>query len=92
MDLIQKAKEKSGEGKIQEAIAILSEAIGSAGDGATAEMFFERGKLYWRLGERSRAASDYAAAAELDPEGPAVHALEHARHIEDFFNPDLLNP
>ena len=61
-------------------------------DKARAELYFERGKLHWREGDRAAATSDYLKAAELDPESPAVQALDHARDIEAFFNPDLLNP
>lgn len=57
-----------------------------------AEALFMRGKLFWKLGNRAAATSSYAAAADLDPEGPAAAALEQARTIEAFFNPDLLNP
>lgn len=53
---------------------------------------FLRGKVYWRLGNRSAAQNDYMASAAIDPEGPARAALEYAREIEAFFNPDLLNP
>ena len=56
------------------------------------EALFLRGKIHWRLGNRSRATSDYAAAAAADPDSPAAEALEQARAVEDFFNPDLLNP
>lgn len=57
-----------------------------------AELLFMRGKVKWRLGNRSGATSDYAKSARLDPEGPAAAALEHARDIEDFYNHDLYNP
>ena len=57
-----------------------------------AQALFMRGKLWWRLGRRSSAMNDYAASAEIDPEGPASKALEQARDIEAFFNPDLLTP
>ena len=53
---------------------------------------FLRGKVYWRLGLRPQATSDYAAASLLNPDSPATEALRMARDIEDFFNPDLLNP
>lgn len=78
------------ENKIREAIVLLTEHIVSSPDDAA--LLFERGKLYWRLGERAKATSDYAAAAAIQPDGPAVQALENARDIESFFNPDLLNP
>lgn len=56
------------------------------------EAYFLRGKLRWRSGDRAGATSDYAHAADLNPDSGAVHALEMARDIESFFNPDLLNP
>lgn len=59
---------------------------------ANARALFVRGKLRWRLGQRPAAIGDYAASALLEPDGPAVTALEQARDIESFFNPDLLNP
>ncbi len=56
------------------------------------EAYFLRGKLRWRAGDRSGATTDYAHAASINPESGAVRALEMARDIESFFNPDLLNP
>ena len=57
-----------------------------------ADILFRRGKIHWNMGNPSRATSDYMAAVELDPSSPAGAALEQARDIERFFNPDLLNP
>lgn len=58
----------------------------------SAEAFFTRGKINWKLGNRSKAMTDYAEAKAHDPESPAAEALRQAREIEAFFNPDLLNP
>lgn len=55
-------------------------------------LWFERGKLRWRLGDRSGATGDFARASELNPAGPATRALENAVDVADFFNPDLYNP
>ena len=78
------------ENKLNEAIVLLTEhLIDYPEDG---EALFQRGKLYWRLGERAKATSDNAAAALIDPESPAAQALENARDIEEFFNHDLMNP
>lgn len=77
-------------GRQAEAMAALSELIAAEPDNADA--LFARGKLYWRSGNRSAATTDYAHAAALQPDGPAARALEMARDIESFFNPDLLNP
>ncbi len=78
------------ENKLDEAMVLLNDIL--AADPDNAEALFRRGKIYWRLGKRAKATSDYAAAAAADPDSPAVQALEQARDIENFFNPDLLNP
>lgn len=78
------------ENKLEEAMVLLNGILAAEPDNADA--LFRRGKIYWRLGNRSKATSDYAAAALADPDSPAVQALEQARDIENFFIPDLLNP
>lgn len=74
----------------QQAIDILDTLISAEPDNADA--LFLRGKAFWRLGMRDRATADYSASAQLNPAGPAHRALENARDIADFFNPDLFNP
>lgn len=76
--------------KLTEALDMLDEYIVERP--TCADAFFMRGKVYWKLGNRSAATGNYATAAELAPGGPAEAALEQARNIEAFFNPDLLNP
>jgi Flp pilus assembly protein TadD len=58
----------------------------------SAELYFQRGKLCWKVGRRSDAMTDYEHALELDPESPAGHALEMAHDVMNFFNKDLYNP
>jgi Flp pilus assembly protein TadD len=58
----------------------------------SAELYFNRGKLCWKLGRRSDAITDYEHAVELDSASPAAHALEVVRDIMNFFNKDLYNP
>ncbi|MDE6370752.1 MAG: hypothetical protein K2K92_04610 [Duncaniella sp.] len=55
-------------------------------------MYFTRGKLYWRMGQRSAATTDYAHAAQLNPDSPAATALQQAQDIAEFYNHDLYNP
>lgn len=74
-----------------DALAAADQAIAS-GTAPSAHLLFLKGKSLWRLGRRSEATSAYAASASLDPDGPAVRALEHARDIDAFFNHDLYNP
>lgn len=86
----QNIEELISQNRLAEALGELDRMIllqpGDAG------LLFQRGKLKWRLGDRSGATSDYAAAARIDPSSPAVAALEHARDIENFYNHDLYNP
>lgn len=77
--------------RLDEALAAADKAIASESN-ASAQLLFLRGKILWRLGRRSEAVSSYAAAAEIDPDSPAARALEHARDIDAFFNPDMFNP
>ena len=89
MDMIQ-IRLLIKENKLTEALVELNAMIDREPDNA--EALFERGRIYWRLGERSKAMSDYCRADALEPGGPASVALDQARQIEAFFNPDLLNP
>lgn len=57
-----------------------------------AEIYFRRGKLLWRMSRRAEAQSDYGRALSLDPQSRAALALEQAREVAAFFNPDLYNP
>lgn len=59
---------------------------------ATSDTYFRRGKLYWRLGERAAAITDFNHAVALDPQSPAKAYLHMTDEIMDFFNPDIYNP
>ena len=50
------------------------------------------GRVLWKYGHRSEAMAAYSAAVKINPDSKARHALEMAREVFDFFNPDLLNP
>ncbi|MCM1519609.1 MAG: tetratricopeptide repeat protein [Lachnoclostridium sp.] len=86
----QKIDELIAAGQLEEAVELLGKAIEA--DGSDDELYLKRGKVYWRLGRRAEATTDYATAAELNPASPAVRALENARDIEAFYNKDLYNP
>ncbi len=58
----------------------------------SSEAWYLKGRVYWQRGDRSQAMSCYARSSALDPDGPASYAMQQARDIADFFNPDLLNP
>lgn len=87
---IEDARTLASQGRTDEAIALLDEIITASP--ASGDALFLRGKLLWKLGRRAEATSDYIKAADIDPDGPASRALEMARSVESFFNPDLLNP
>ncbi len=90
MSQIQNIEHLISESRLDEALSALDALI--AASPADARALFLRGKLHWRMGRRSLATTDFAAAAEIDPTSPATRALEHARDVESFFNPDLYNP
>lgn len=77
--------------RLTEALAAADAAI-AALPSPQAELLYLRGKILWRLGRRSEAMGAYGASAELEPDGPASRALELARDIDSFFNPDIFNP
>ncbi len=54
--------------------------------------FLERGRIYWALGNRSRAINDYLAAQRINPDGHASQLLKASYDILDFYNKDLYNP
>lgn len=90
MSLTQKIDDLIAENRLQEAILSIGELLKS--DTENDELYFVRGRLFWRLGERRMAINDYERAVEINPQSKAAHALENAQDVLNFFNPDLLNP
>lgn len=72
-----------------ERLSKLGERI--AADGGE-EALIERGRLYWALGQRGAAISDYLAAQKINPSGKATQLLKATYEILDFYNKDLYNP
>lgn len=90
MGISNKYQQLVSENRLQEALDELDRLIeASPGDDG---FLFARGKVRWRMGDRAGATGDYAKASMINPESPAAKALENARDIADFFNPDLYNP
>lgn len=77
-------------GEYDEALGMLDHNVEV--DGGNSNWWYLRGRVYWRLGNRGAAISDYEHAAQINPDSPAAHALQMARDVMDFYNPDLLNP
>ena len=90
MELPLKISQLIENGDFSCAISLLDEFIAHHPDAATA--YYERGRLHWRLGNHRKAISDYCSADNLAPHGKAEQALNQAREIMDFFNPDIYNP
>lgn len=76
--------------EINDKIAQLSLKIASAA--ADADLLYQRGKLYWKLGQKAAAMTDFNAAVALDPASPAAAYLRMANEIMNFYNTDLYNP
>lgn len=96
MQNLQDIERLVSSGRLDEAVGRLSLMIADVDVASDSRLlsglYFRRGKLYWRIGRRADATSDYTKASALDPDSPAVIALEQARDVEAFFNPDLYNP
>ncbi len=76
-----------------EARAAIDQMLADAADAASrAEAYYLRGRVAWKEGKRGEAISCYEKAESLDPESPAVVALEQTRSIMEFYNKDLYNP
>ena len=76
--------------KCEEALSCLNSFICDNVDDDLA--YFMRGRLYWRMQNYSAAVTDFETALTINPECDFKHALELARDVFDYFNPDLLNP
>ncbi|MBO5456224.1 MAG: hypothetical protein J6A20_06875 [Muribaculaceae bacterium] len=90
MDQNSKVNELISKNQLHEALEFLNRMIEESP--ASDKLYFERGKLLWRLGDRGAAMGDYAKAKSINPDSPAVRALELAYDVANFFNPDLYNP
>ncbi len=90
MDKKQNYRKLISEGRFDEALMALDSLISENQNDDI--LFFDRGKLRWRMGDRAGATGDYAKAVQINPLSHAVKALEQARDVADFFNPDLYNP
>lgn len=90
MEQNSKVAKLIGEGRLHEAISLLDQQIIRQPE--SDDLYFQRGKLLWRMGDRAAAMNDYNIAKNLNPDSPAVHALEQAYDVANFFNPDLFNP
>lgn len=90
MELSDKINSLIKNNDLEGAIVELNQMISADSDDADA--YFERGKLYWRLGRKREAISDYNRAVSLDSSSPAAEALRQSMEIMSFYNRDLYNP
>ena len=89
MSVLQKIKELINENKLEKALESLDcELMKDEND----SLYFERGKLHWRMGNKRLAISDYERAVALNVQSPAKIALENARYIMNFYDTNLYNP
>ena len=74
---------------IETAIKKLSDIIDT---NPTADNYYTRGKYYWKLGNKSKAISDFNHAVQIDPQSPAAIYLKMSNDVMDFYNTDLYPP
>ena len=90
VSFMEKVKNLMDSGRIEEAIALLDEAIASA-DGKLDELYYERGNAYWKLQDWKNCLDSYAMAVAVNPESPAAEARRMVEEILQFFNKDMYN-
>ena len=90
MQRLPKIQQLIDENQLEDAMIRLNGIIDS--EAVDDEAYFMRGKLYWRLQKYSAAVTDFEHAVAINPESGASYALDLAREVFDFYNPDLLNP
>ena len=90
MSVFQKIEELINENRLNDALLLLNNEIPQSQNND--KLYFTRGKLHWRLGNKSQAITDYEHAVDINPDSPARIALDNARDVIAFFNPDLYNP
>ncbi|MBO5271420.1 MAG: tetratricopeptide repeat protein [Muribaculaceae bacterium] len=90
MSVFQKIEELINENRLNDALLLLNNEITQSQNND--KLYFTRGKLHWRLGNKSQAITDYEHAVDINPDSPARIALDNARDVIAFFNPDLYNP
>lgn len=90
-DLLRQAQVQMESGNHTEAANLLELAIQK--NPCDYEAYFLRGKLYRQKGQIAQAINDFALSLELNPNFTEVQvALDMARSIVSFRNPDLYNP
>lgn len=87
--IISEVERAVSENRFDDALALLTDAIAKT---PGSELYYMRGRLFWKIGRKGDAMSDYASATALDPSSPAAKAMEIARDVMDFYNKDLYNP
>lgn len=75
---------------IEAAIVAIGKFMESAPDDAS--LYYERGRLYWRMECRRKAINDYTTSLSLDPSSPAKGALAQAMEIMNFYDKNRYNP
>lgn len=75
---------------IEAQIKLLSEKIVKSPE--CDELYYERGKLYWKAGRRAEAITDFNSAKTINPKSPAAEYLNMVNDIMDFYNTDIYNP
>lgn len=76
--------------EIERAIVAIGLLLESSPDDAS--LYYERGKLFWRLDERRKAINDYSRAADLDPQSAGLQTLKQAMMIMQFYDKSRYNP
>lgn len=92
MQSIESIQQLIESGEVEQAISLLdNELLKSPSNEEKEQLFFLRGKAYWKKGDWKFALDNYQYAIELNPQSPAVEARAMAMDILSFFHKDMYN-
>jgi len=83
-------RELISQGNIDTAIQALEEVINNT-PSPSDEAYYLLGNAYRKLGNWQLALNNYMAAAEINPDSPAVEAKNMVMDILNFYNKDMFN-
>lgn len=85
----QDIKTKTDEGKLQEALCKIDEALQKTP--ADPYLLYLKGNVYMKSGSWGEAISMFRRAELIDPQGPAREARLMLDDIMNFYNKDMFN-
>ena len=78
-----------GDGRLEEAVTLIQEALGH--NPHDARLYYLRGRACMKQGRWGDAISNFLRSEQIEPDGPAREAREMLEDIMAFYNKDMYN-